>query len=74
MVSVQGEYLANSRLRCMICQTILSGCFFDVGVKKLTTALSNRSSIQPYLVRIPSRVPTGGSRFKFTFLKRWGRQ
>ncbi len=73
MVSVQGEYLANSRLRLMICQTILSGSFFDVGVKKLATALSNRSHLQPYPDRIPSRVPTGGSGFKFTFFKRWGR-
>ena len=39
MVSVLGEYLANSRLRLMTRHVILSGSFFDVGVKKLAIAL-----------------------------------
>lgn len=61
MVSVQGEYLANSRFWLITRQTILSGSFFDVGVKKLATALPNRSTLQPYADRSPSGLPTGGS-------------
>ena len=55
MVSVQGEYLANSRLRLITRQTILSGSFFDVGVKKLAIALPNRGTLQPYADRSPSK-------------------
>ena len=61
MSSVQGEYLANNRLRLITRQTILSGSFFDVGVKKLATALPSRNTLQPYADRIPSRLPTGSS-------------
>lgn len=45
MVSVWGEYLANSRLRLITRQAIFSGSFFDVGVKKLAIALSNARTL-----------------------------
>ena len=64
---VSGWYLAKSRLSLMIRQIILSGAFFDAGVKKLDMAFSKDRNLSACSLRTgATHLLTGGSGLDFT--------